>query len=298
VLDGTVNVPTNAGKLNADNFNLSIQGTINNTGTINLIGNSCISLNQPSTLTGSGKVVMASTTCIDGSGLAFTNQSIIEGSGSIGDSNPMPITNMGSIIASGASGLVIHANSTGFTNNGKLIVNSGSTLTVDSPFNNLSGTGTLSGGTYSVTGSLGLPGSIVNNAANITLTGASAEIVIANTSTNALASLASIASTGALSLQNGQALSTATGLASAGKIIVGTGSGFKVGGSCKQTAGIITVDGTFTAASMNLQKGSLVGKDRLQQPFLPTERSRPVIPPPSRRNLASAAAIQTRQTAH
>lgn len=260
VLDGTVNVPTNAGKLNADNFNLSIQGTINNTGTINLIGNSCISLNQPSTLTGSGKVVMASTTCIDGSGLAFTNQSIIEGSGSIGDSNPMPITNMGSIIASGASGLVIHANSTGFTNNGKLIANSGSTLTVDSPFNNLSGSGTLSGGTYSVTGSLGLPGSIGNNAANITLTGASAEIVIANTSTNALASLASIAGTGALSLQNGQALSTTTGLASAGKIIVGTGSSFKVGGSCKQTAGVITVDGTFTAASMNLQRGSLVGK--------------------------------------
>ena len=189
LLDGTVNVPTNAGKLNVDNFDLSIQGTIHNTGTINLMGNSCSVLNQPSTLTGSGRLVMASATCIYGSGQPFTNQSTIEGSGSIGDSNPMPITNMGSIIANGASGLVIRANSTGFTNNGKLIANAASTLTVASPFNNLSGSETLTGGTYSVSGILGLPASIRSNNATVTLSGASAEILNTTTSTNALASL-------------------------------------------------------------------------------------------------------------
>ena len=63
-----------------------------------------------------------------------------------------------------------------------------------------------------------------------------------------------------MSLQNGQVLTTTAGLESAGKITIGTGSSFSVGGNCKQTAGVITADGTFTAVSMILQKGSLGGK--------------------------------------
>ena len=261
VLDGTLNVPTNAGKLNVDNFNLSIQGTINNTGTISLSGNACIELNEPSTLEGSGKVVMASNTCIYGSGIAFTNASTIEGAGSIGDSNPMPITNTGTILANSSSPLLIRPNSSGFTNTGKLTVNSGSTLTVDSPFNSLSGTGTLATGTYSVAGTLGLPGAIVSNAANVTLTGASAEILNTSASTNALAAVTSNATTGTLSLQSGQSLATTTALANAGKITVGTTSSLKVGGKYLQTAGTTIVDGTLTVPSgITLQKGSLLGK--------------------------------------
>src|SRR4029077_3873846 len=65
-LDGTVNAPTNAGKINVKNFDLFLQGTVNNDGTIALTGNSCVILNQPSTLTGTGKLIMAPTTCIFG----------------------------------------------------------------------------------------------------------------------------------------------------------------------------------------------------------------------------------------
>lgn len=263
VLDGTVNIPTNAGKLLVKNSDLFFQGTINNTGTITLSGNSCISLNQPSVLTGSGHLIMASTTCIDGSGLAFTNQSTIQGSGLIGDSNPMPITNTGTIIANQSPNpITIHPNSTGFTNMGKLAVNSGSTLNVIAPFNNLSSTGTLSGGTYSVTGTLGIPGAVVANGGNITLTGVKAELQNTSTLTNALSALAANATTGALALMNGQALTTSANFSNSGKTTVGAASSFTVGGSYTQLAGSTTVDGTLTTApfGLSLQKGTLVGK--------------------------------------
>lgn len=261
VLDGTVNTPTNAGKLDVKGMNLYIQGAINNTGTIALTGNSCVVLNEPSTLTGSGKMTMASTTCIYGSGEAFTNASTIEGSGSIGDSNPMPITNTGTILANQKSALLIVPNSAGFTNTGKLLVNNGSTLMIHAPFNSLSSAGTLTSGTYTVTGTLGLPGAVVTNDAAITLTGAAAEIQNTSTGTNTLSALASNATTGTLSLQSGQALATSTNYSNSGKTTVGASSSFTVGGTYTQLAGTTTVYGTVTApAGFSLEKGSLLGK--------------------------------------
>jgi hypothetical protein len=262
LLDGTVNVPTNAGQLQVNNFDLYLQGTINNTGTINLIGNSCIFLNQPTTLTGSGKLTMVSTSCIDGGGIAFTNKSTIQGAGNVGDSNPMPITNAGTITANNiASPLTINSGTYGFTNNGKLIANAGSTLTIAGSFTNLSTTGALLGGTYSESGVLGMPGAIVTNGASITLTGATGEILNTATGTNALAGLTSNTSAATLSVQSGQVLTTNTKLSNAGKVIVGAVSSFTVGGSYTQTGGTTTVDGTLTTSgAMSLQRGSLVGK--------------------------------------
>jgi fibronectin-binding autotransporter adhesin len=265
-LDGTVNVLTNAGTLNVNNFDLFIQGTINNTGTIALTGNSCVILNKPSTLTGSGKLTMASTTCMFGSGNAFTNSSLIQGAGTIGDSNPMPITNAsnGTILANQASPLSIVPDATGFTNNGKLLVNPGSTLNIHAPFKNLSSGGTLSSGTYSVTGVLGLPNSIVTNAAHISLTGASARILNDNTSTNALSALSAITTMGSLSLASGQVLTTSTHLTNAGAITIGAGSGLDVHGSFTQTAGTSMVDGLISATGgLAVQKGSLSGRGML-----------------------------------
>jgi fibronectin-binding autotransporter adhesin len=266
VLDGTVNVPTNAGMLTVPGT-LTMQGTINNTGTIAMSGNSCIVVTQPTTLTGSGKLTMSSGNCIYGSGTPFTNQSTIEGSGTIGDSNPMPVTNDGTILANkNKASLTIVPNSAGFTNSGTLTVSKGSALIINSlegPFNNLSG-GALSDGIYNVTGMLELGSSITINAATITLTGPAAEIYDTSSKTNALAGLTANATTGALSLQSKQVLTTTTSLGNAGRTTVGASSGLTVRGRYTQTAGTTAVDGTLTASSgLNLQSGVLLGKGKL-----------------------------------
>ncbi len=266
-LDGTLNVPTNTGKLTISGQNdLILQGTVNNAGTITLSGTACIALAEPTTLMGSGKIILGASNCIYGSGNSFTNESTIEGAGSIGDSNEMPITNLGTILANKSTPLLIVPNASGFTNNGKLTVSAGSVLTINSisgPFNNLVG-GTLSGGTYAVTGMLQIGGAITTNTANITLTGPSAEILNTSAGTNALGSLTANSTKGVLSLQSGQALTTATSFINAGKTTVGAGSTLTVGGGYTQTAGTTTVDGTLTAPTgLNLQKGTLEGKGTL-----------------------------------
>lgn len=118
-LDGTVNVPTNTGKLTVRNGDyLYTQGTINNDGTIALGTNSCIWPNEATTLTGSGKVTMAANSCIYGNGsLAFTNQSTIEGAGGIGQSGAVTFTNNGTVMANKTTPLTIQPDSAGFTNN-------------------------------------------------------------------------------------------------------------------------------------------------------------------------------------
>jgi fibronectin-binding autotransporter adhesin len=260
-LDGTVNIPTNTGTLDVNGYNLTFEGTINNTGTIALSHDACIAIDQPSTLTGLGKLTMVANTCIYGSGIAFTNQSTIEGAGSVGDSNPMPITNTGTILANSSTPLTVYSGSYGFTNNGTLTVKSKSTLNVEGVFNNLSSAGTLAGGTYNVAGTLELPGGIASNATNLTLTGASAEIFNNITSTNALAGLSSNATTGKLTLASGQSLATTTAFTNSGKATVESTSSLTVGSRYTQTEGTTTVDGMITAPSgMTLEKGSLLGK--------------------------------------
>jgi hypothetical protein len=111
---------------------------------------------------------------------------------------------------------------------------------------------------------LELGSGITTNAASITLTGPSAEILNTSTSKSALVALGANATTGMLSLQTGQALTTSANFSNAGKTTVGAGSSFTVGGSFTQTAGTTTVDGTLTAPTgLNLQKGTLEGKGTL-----------------------------------
>ena len=262
-LDGMVNVPTNAGLFTvANDSTLNLEGTINNTGTIALdTTGGCLVLVQPTTLTGSGTVTMTANNCIYGSGNAFTNQSTIQGAGTIGDSNPMPITNAGTILANQASPLDIVPDSNGFTNKGTLVANSGSTLDIVGLFNNFSGT-TLTGGNYALTGTLEFQNAnIVTNAASITLTGASAQILDSNTNNNALANLAATVANSLLSLQGGQILTTAASYANKGKTTVGAGSGFTVAKTYSQSAGTTTVDGTLTAKKgLIVKKGTLLGQ--------------------------------------
>ena len=263
VLDGTVHIPTNTGALEVNGFDLFTLGTIANNGVIS-ITKGCMIMNQPTTLTGTGFVTMSTTGCIFGAGLAFTNQSTIEGAGTIGDSNPMPITNAGTIIANQARNtLFITPNSTGFTNTGALVVNAGSTLDITGAFNNLK-KGVLSGGTYAVAGVLDVPNSIVTNGAPITLTGTFAQIFDNLHGVNALSSLTTNAGKGVLSLQSGQSLTTPGNFTNKAKVIVGVGSTFTAGGSFNNAAGITTVDGTLAASKgLTLTKGTIQGQGAL-----------------------------------
>lgn len=263
VLDGTVNIPTNTGALEVNGFDLFTQGTIANNGVIS-ITNGCMIMNKPTTLTGTGFVTMSTTGCIFGAGLSFTNLSKIEGAGTIGDSNPMPITNAGTIIANQARNtLFITPNTTGFTNTGTLVVNAGSTLDITGPFNNLKN-GVLSGGTYSVAGVLDVPNSILTLAAPLTLTGALAQVFDNFHGVNALTSLSTNTGKGLLNLQSGQLLTTTGNFTNAAKLIVGHGSRFSVGGSFTNAGGTTTVDGTLAAPTgLTFTKGIIEGQGAL-----------------------------------
>lgn len=260
-LDGTVHAPTNAGMFTVSSGNsLNLKGTINNTGTIALNG-SCAVLNAPTTLTGPGQVKMSANACFLASSTTnnLTNDSKISGSGSIGDSNPMSITNNGTITATQVSPLAIVPSSAGFSNTGKLIVNAGSTLNVHSPFTNLSG-GTLTGGVYQVTGTLQLPGDISTNASNLTLTGLSSQI-LDQFSANALGGFATNAAKGSFTLAGNQNFRISGGFSNAGTVKISKGSTFTVaaGGSYTQTGGKTTVDGTLaTSSAASFPGGSLV----------------------------------------
>jgi hypothetical protein len=264
-LDGSTNTVTNAGLFNVANGDtLSLKGTINNTGTFAL-ANGCLAMSGPTALTGSGTVQMNGNSCLFGFAVTnnLNNQSTIEGSGSIGDSNPMGFTNNGTVIANQANPLTIVSAGSGFSNSGSLIVNAGSALNVNGQMKNLS-KGTLTGGTFSVAGTMVLENAqyttITANSANMTLTGASAQISNGLGGPSALGSFAMNGKKGVFSVQGGQVLSTGVSFANQGTMTVGTGSGFGTAGTYTQTGGTTTVDGVIsTTSGFNLKTGKLFG---------------------------------------
>jgi hypothetical protein len=264
-LDGTSSVLTNSGLfLVADRNFLNVQGTINNTGVIALDATGgYLSLSAPTILEGSGVVTMTSANGILASASTdtLTNQSTIEGAGTIGESNPMGITNTGKIIANQSTPLTISPDPVlGFSNTGTLTVNSGSVMNISNLFKAFNN-GSFTGGIYSVAGTLSFPNAAIKtNSTNLTLTGAAAQIVDYTSSKNALTTLTTNATAGVLSLQSGASVTTTTKFTNKGKLTVGSGSSLKVT-SYTQSASTTTVDGTLTATSgLTVQGGSLVGK--------------------------------------
>ncbi len=253
-----------------------LQGTITNNGPMKFIAptgtNVQLDVNGAVTLKGSG--TLTSTNSNNGimgyaqsAGASLLNESTIEGTLGIYAQGGNTITNQGTIYANQKAALTIVTGGGGtFTNVGSLHVKKGSALYVTGGgFPNFSGT-TLTGGKYMVSGTLGFDGAnIVTNAANITLTGATAQIINDLNNANALANFAANAKTGTLSLQSGKMLTTTGDVSNAGHLTVGVGSGFQSGvypnGSYIQTAGTTTVDGAFSAPTgMTIQAGMLVGK--------------------------------------
>lgn len=261
-LDGRVNTPTISGSfiVPAD-YSLSLEGTVANNGILTVDSNSCIDAIAPTTLTGSGKVVLNSGSCIFGSGQSFTNQSTIQGTGNIGDSNPMPIINNGTIHATAKTALTITPDVGGFTNNGTLNVNSGDTMFINGTFNNFTNQ-TLSGGIYTLSGTLEFPNAnIAVNGGNLTLTGTGANILNSTTLVNALASLSSNNSKGSLTLKSGASLTTTAAFTNSGKTTVNSHTSLTVGSSYTQSSSTTTVDGTLTAPNgLTVNGGTLQGK--------------------------------------
>jgi hypothetical protein len=250
-LSSTINGITNAGTWIVQNgASENLIGTITNNGTINVNSTGGLTLlflqNGNVTLAGKGRVVLNNNpnSAIDGNGgLVLTNQSTIQGGGTIGP----------------------HFT---FSNNGTLNVTAAKTLNINAPFTNFAGS-TLTGGTYVVSGTLQFTNaSITTNAAKTTLSGKSAQIVNQST-VNALANLATNSSTGSFTVTAGQPFTTTLSgsFGNAGKLSVGKNSSFKI--ACNQnfqcpyiqTAGTTTVDGTLTDSlyGVEIQGGKLFG---------------------------------------
>ncbi len=266
-LEGFTNIVTNAGTFEVfDGAALVLDGTINNTGIILLNGSNNSTLldvtgpNHAATLTGKGSVMMSNSANnvigVFGGGLTNMNNTI-EGAGHIGNTQA-GVNNRGRIIANQPTALIIDA--AGFSNPGTLIVNKASLMNITGPFSNFSGT-TLTGGTYTVSGTLQFNGAnIVNDAAHITLTGTTSAIVD-QAANDGLRNFAAITSKGSLTLNSSKTLVTPSNLSSAGKLTVGAGTNLKVTGSYTQMMGSTTVDGTLTAPSgTTIQAGSVFGK--------------------------------------
>ena len=321
-IDGTTNAVTNSGTfiLNDGGNSITVQGTLNNTGTIDILSTGdWVYFQMPGTgnltITGSGKVVMGDGTNNSynnmlmfgsdfGSSGILTNQSTIEGTGFLGE-YLQGFTNKGIINANvpiGTNGLGLFATrisvflnagtieatnggefgfdpnyglSGNFTNTGTLTVAARSVMNLtDGNITNLAN-GTLSGGTYNVTGTLQISGNITTNDAKIALTGKASQIL--NPNTNALVGFVTNAPKGSFDLKGGQSFTSAGTFTNQGAIVVGKGSTFTVGsgGSYLQTEGKTTVDGKLAlstseekadepdsdpaAANVRIAKGTLLG---------------------------------------
>lgn len=175
------------------------------------------------------------------------------------------LANLATISSGGSFGLSGNAAFTtagNFTNNGTLAPGVGTKFVVNGNLSNFSGT-TLTGGTYNVGGTLQFNNAnIVNNAANIILTGASSKI-INQTQVDALANFANNTAAGSFTLTT-RSLTTAGSFSNAGTVNVAKGGVLTVGtnGSYTQTGGTTTVDGKLVVTSpgqVSFNAGSVFG---------------------------------------
>jgi hypothetical protein len=251
-------------------LNLTASQTDTNSGNINVefgsVSPGTLKISASAvTLSGSGKVILlgnafgifATTITAAASTDILTSANTIEGSGNIGNSS-MGFVNTGTVLANQSTALVIAPSSSGFNNKGTLNVSAGDTLQIIGPagsFLNLnSATGTLTGGSYLVSGTLNLATSgqsndIKTNAASITLTGTSSEITDGS-GANALAPFASNAATGKFSLSGGQNFAAVRNFTNNGTLTIGSGSTFKIPTFLSLTnfSGTTLTGGTYNVA--------------------------------------------------
>jgi len=260
-----------------DGSTTTLLGTISNTSTIDVNGATAptkLVVGQSSvTLSGTGKIILTDNANNQFTGLASAdtlhNGNTIEGAGNIGEGN-MGLINTGTIetLAHQVNTLEIDASSTGFSNQGILLAATGSTLYIDNASNqflNFSGT-TLTGGTYTVDGTLKFDGAnIVTNAANITLSGSTSKI-IDQSNGDGLANFATNASGGTFALATGRNFTTASNFTNNGTLNIGGGTKFAVGtnGAANLTnfSGTTLTGGTYiVAGTLQFNGANIVTND-------------------------------------
>jgi hypothetical protein len=175
------------------------------------------------------------------------------------------LANNGTLRASGGSTLFLIGTGT-VTNTGTFQVDAGSRLGCFLPASECptlsnfdAATGTLSGGTYRVTGTFNFVGAnIVTNAATIVLdTPGSA--VTDESNLDAFRNFA--ANTGSFTLQGGRSLTAPGNFTNSGAMQIASGSSFAAGGATyMQTAGTTNVNGELSAGSLvDIRGGALSG---------------------------------------
>ncbi len=275
-ITGTHQVTSQEAFLNTVTNNGSVQVGVGSTaGVLDIVGSV--------TLKGTGTVTLSNLasnqicfTCVQNTGNTLTNQSTIQGMGSINPGSSNNLINENIVSANQTTPLTINGNFTNLKNGtviGTLKVAKPSTLYISGGlFGNFSGT-SLTGGKYMITGTLEFDGAnIVTNAASITLTGTASRI-INQSAVNALANLATNTSAGSFSVMSGRMYTTTIQngvFTNAGKVTVGVNSGFQVTapaqnppvfGTYNKTGGTTTVDGVLTAqGGVTINKGNLMGK--------------------------------------
>ena len=285
VLDGAeigIGAVTNAGTLDVQNNTaLTIEGTINNTGTIqdNSIGNNTDIRLATSivTLQGGGNLIMSD----DAANRIYGNSGIyqldnvdntISGAGQLGTAQ-MQLSNSGTIDANGTNALLVNCgvydatNNAGglmeatgagglalqsgiFANNGTLAANGSSLIFQASAFNINNNDGTLTGGTWDASGGGTLAitgGAVAVDSATITLSGANSlfEDGDGNTFTTLGASLTTITAGAQLNILSNASLGVTTGsIANAGIVKLGGNGTLAVGNLVLGSKGLLTGNGT------------------------------------------------------
>ena len=288
-LDGTTHgaLTISAGStyVNPNNSDLFVMGNITNNGNIQVAAaanNSILGLNTNTTLNGSGTVTLsqsgvgAAIIQQQAGGLTLTNASnTIQGAGTIGNGGLTLVNGVnGTILANVSGGTLFLNGSGGNTNNGTFQVAAGSLMHVTSGLTNFSGN-TLTGGAYNVAGTAGHAGTlqidvlgttggeIINNAANITLNGPTAQVTD-SAGLNALSKLQDNLTAGLFSVTGGQLFSTTangTNFENDGGLYVDATSSFTTANNYNQGGDFTNDGGTLTASggAVNINGGTLFG---------------------------------------
>ena len=270
---------TNNGSLQVGNDGSSLASTLKisgpsltNTGTINLSGGGGIATleigGSKVTFGGTGTINLSNSANNLITGTATTDTLVnsgntIQGAGTIAN---IGVVNSGTILANQSTPLVIAPSSIGLNNTGTLSVNAGSTLQITGTNGgsllNFSGT-TLIGGTYVVGGTLqfGASGaSIITNAANITLSGPSSQIVDLSGG-NVLTNLASNTAAGSFTVIGGRNFTTKSNFTNNGTLGVGAGSTVVVNGNLTNFSGTTLTGGTYNVGGTLQFNGANVVTD-------------------------------------